>query len=191
MARIVMVIGLSGVGKSTVISGAIEKSGKNVEWINFGDVMLETLKETHPRLSRDEIKRLPYDEIKKAQDHVIDILNSKDKLVILDNHMSIESPYGYYPGTTLEQARRLDLVSIVSIEASPESVLQRRLKDTGVRAREHQSVEDIETQMDIDRAMASTLAVTLRVPLKVIRNEDKDIAIGQMARLLGDLDGTK
>jgi adenylate kinase len=152
MAKIILVLGVSGVGKSTVVNGAV--SGMGIKVQNFGDLMFDELIKAHPGLDRDMIKNLPFEEIKRAQDAAIDRLNSEDGIIALDNHMSIESPHGFYPGLSLDQGMKMNIIRIVLIEASPESILERRSKDQS-RKRVKQSVDMLKAQMDIDRAMAS------------------------------------
>ncbi len=177
MARVFLVVGISGVGKSTVIRRALKEMEKEIKWVNYGDLMLDVLREMGVKISRDELKFLPIRETINLQEKVVQRINEMPGEVILDTHLALESPYGYIPGVSSQAVANMNLAQVIIIEAPPEEIIKRRARDTGKRKRFHQTEEDIRRQLDVDRAMASSLAVLKGVPLKIIVNIDLDRAV--------------
>ncbi len=184
MAEVILILGISGVGKSTVIRNALERlpEDKRPKWHNFGDLMLEVLKESGESTDRDSMKFFDIEKTKMLQEKVADKISSMTGLVIVDTHMALESPYGFIPGITNAFLDRLKIRQIVIIEARPEDILERRGFDKGKRKRFPENERDISIQLDLDRAMASYLAVKLGVPIKIIENIDLEAAVDELVK---------
>jgi len=166
-----IVVGLSGVGKSTVLEEAMLLSDKDYELVNYGDKMMETAKEHD--VNRDEMKELDVDtyrEIQKdAAEKILEL--SKDHEVIVDTHSAVKTPHGYIPGLPRWSVEEMDPSKIIMLTATAEEIWNRTQKD-GDRDREHESREDIQEYLDIAREMASTDAVLTGAYLKIIENPD-------------------
>ncbi len=184
MARVFLVVGISGVGKSTVIRRALKEMKKEIKWVNYGDLMLEVLKDMGVNVMRDEMKFLPIEKTINLQEKVVQRIREMPGDILLDTHLALESPYGYIPGVSSKAIANMDLAQIIVIEAPPEEIIKRRAKDTGKRKRLHQTEEDIRRQLDVDRAMASSLAVLKGVPLKIIVNIDLEKAVHEFINSL-------
>jgi len=89
-----IVVGLSGVGKSTVLEEAMLLSDKEYELVNYGDKMMETAKEHG--VNRDEMKELDVETYKGIQDEAAEKIFelAKDQDVIVDTHSAIKTPHG-------------------------------------------------------------------------------------------------
>ena len=171
MGEVNVIVGLSGVGKSTVIEEAMLLSEKEYEVINYGDRMLETAKEQELVESRDEMKELPqkeYDELQRdAAEKIAEEAEEKD--VLVDTHAAIKTPYGYAPGLPKWTIEHLNPEKIVVIDASSKQVFKRSQRDND-REREHNSVEEAELYRDIAREMAATGAVMTGAYLQIVKN---------------------
>lgn len=174
MSNVNIVVGLSGVGKSTVLEEAMLLADEEYEVINYGDRMLETAKEQGLVEKRDEMKDIgveKYKEIQKdaAESIVDDAEEAEDGNVIVDTHAAIKTPYGYIPGLPKWTVENLDPDKIIILDASAKELYRRSTSD-GDRDREHDSPEDIEEYRQIAREMASTGCVLTGAYLKVIEN---------------------
>lgn len=144
MYRVVL-IAVPGSGKSTILKKVAEKV-ENLTIVNFGDVMFDEARKIGVK-SRDDMRRLmdseSYIDIQEKAAEFIGSLNGR---VIIDTHAAIKTPHGYYPGLPPNVTNRIRPRAIILLEFRPEDILARRMKDnaTGVRRREHESLEEIE-----------------------------------------------
>lgn len=177
---IYLITGISGVGKSTVINNC------NAEFVhvNFGDVVLEIAKERKLAETRDELKNIGPETTRKLQEEAVKRIKTISGKVLLDTHLTIESPYGFYPGIPLWMAKELNFKSIIIIEAPPEEILKRRKKDERIRARKKSGLREIELQMQLDRSFAMALSVLTGVPVKIVENVDLEKASQELSELL-------
>lgn len=173
MSSVDIVVGLSGVGKSTVLEEAMLLSDQDYKVINYGDRMFETAKQEDLVDDRDEMKHLDIQTYKGLQKDAADsiIEDIGDEQVIIDTHAAIKTPHGYIPGLPKEVIEEFDPERIIIIDASSRELHRRAQKDSD-RDREHDSVEDIEEYRYIAREMASTGSVLTGAYMKKIENKD-------------------
>lgn len=173
MSEVNIIVGLSGVGKSTVIEEAMLLSDKDYEVINYGDRMVETAREEGLVNERDEMKNLETDTYKRIQREAAESIveDSEDKNVIVDTHAAIKSPYGYIPGLPKWTVENLDPAKIIMLDATAQEIYKRSTGDND-RDREHDSVDDVDEYRKIAREMASSGSVLTGAYLKVIKNHD-------------------
>lgn len=172
MSELNIVVGLSGVGKSTVLEEAMLLSEKEYKIINYGDKMVEEAKEQELVNNRDEMKDLEvetYKEIQKTAAEKI-LEESKDQNVIVDTHAAIKSPYGYIPGLPKWSVEELNPNKIIILDASAQEIVKRREGDSK-RERNVEPVEKIQEYREVAREMAATGSVLTGAYLKIIENE--------------------
>ena len=173
MSSLNIVVGLSGVGKSTVLEEAMLLSEKEYELINYGDQMFEVAKEKGLVDTRDEMKNLgveTYKELQKtAAEQIFEIAEEND--VIVDTHAAIKSPYGYIPGLPKWSVSELDPEKIIMLTASAQQIYQRSQSDQD-REREHDSVEEVQEYQQVAREMAAADSVEVGAYLKIIENKE-------------------
>ncbi|MCD6414803.1 MAG: adenylate kinase [Candidatus Diapherotrites archaeon] len=177
---IYLMTGISGVGKSTVIHNC----NVDLTHVNFGDIILEIAREQKLAESRDELKNIDAEKTREMQEEAVRRIKNISGKVLLDTHLTIESPYGFYPGIPLWMAKELNFKSIIIIEAPPEEVLKRRKKDEGLRARKKSDLREIELQMQLDRSFAMALSALTGVAVKIIENVDLEKASSELGELL-------
>jgi len=212
--KIVVVTGTPGVGKSTVISRAVEKlrsAGTDCEVINYGDFMLEIAKEKAGVTDRDEMRKLSFDLYQNIQKEAADDIArvAERKLVLVDTHTTVKKPEGYYPGLPRWVLERLRPMTIVIIEAPPTEILSRRGKDVE-RRRDKELVEigehkfddnhivsyrftgdeellaEIEEHQQLNRAIAMAYAAFTGAAVRIIVNKDGKLsdAVREMVEAL-------
>jgi len=173
LSEVNIIIGLSGVGKSTVTEEAMLLSDKKYEIINYGDKMFEIAKKEGDVDHRDEMKNIETERYKEIQGRAAESIveEAEDKDVIVDTHAAIKTPYGYVPGLPKWTVENLDPSKIIMIDASAEEIYSRS-KGDDERDREHKSVKEIDEYRRVARSMASAGSVLTGAYLKVIKNHD-------------------
>lgn len=166
-----IVVGLSGVGKGTVLEEAQLLSENDYKIVNYGDKMMETARD-HGVDSRDEMKELDVDTYKEIQREAAEKIfeMGKDQDVIVDTHAAIKSPHGYIPGLPKWSIEQMDPDKIIMITARPEEIWNRVQEDD--RDREHESSSGIAEYQHVAREMASAGSVLTGAYLKIIENPD-------------------
>jgi adenylate kinase len=185
----VVVTGVPGVGKSTVIAGVLrelKKSKVACKLINYGDVMLGMVRERTEVTDRDEMRKLPTELYREIQREAAERIanQAKGKLVLLDTHCSVKKPEGYLPGLPKWVLERLQPEAIILIEAAPEEVAKRRVKD--VRRRDKELVAQVEEHQQLNRAIAMGYAALTGATVRIIRNREGKLseAVREMVEVL-------
>ncbi|MEM3506109.1 MAG: adenylate kinase [Candidatus Bathyarchaeia archaeon] len=176
MKAIVLVTGIPGVGKTTVLNEFKELSkekGIKLKVINFGSVMMEILKERGKLIDRDYIRKTNIELQKQVQKEsckrIKEYLKEEDLLVI-DTHMFIQTECGMYPGFPLNILNDLTPSLIVLIESSPEEIVRRRELDES-RLRDEKLPLEVKFDIEWSRTIASACSVISGAPVKIINNE--------------------
>ena len=179
---IIVVTGIPGVGKTTVMKNAAE--GMDIKFVTFGTVMVEIAKEMGLVKDRDEMRKLTLEQQKELQ------IKSAEKVasmgnVILDTHCTIKTPKGYMPGLPEWVIKKLNPTAIVIVEADPEEIYNRRANDP-TRNRDPDSKEQIAEHQMINRAVAMAYAAMTGSTVKIVFNHDNaiDAAVKEVAPVL-------
>ena len=165
---VIVVTGIPGVGKTTVMQKAAE--GMDIQFVTFGTVMIDIAKELGLVKDRDEMRKLTLDQQKQLQIKTADKVGNM-KNVILDTHCTVKTPKGYMPGLPEWVLRKLNPTAIVIVEADPQEIFNRRAKDT-TRNRDPDSVEKIAEHQMINRAAAMAYATLTGATVKIVFNHD-------------------
>jgi adenylate kinase len=170
----VAVVGIAGVGKTTVISQAakiLKQKGHKTAVVVFGTTMLEEAKKIGLK-NRDEIRNLPIKDQQHLQDMAAKrIAEMKDNIVIVDTHLFINTTEGYYPGLPMRLLNIIKPTHMVMIAADPQEILNRRKSD-GTRQRDIISEENIQHELDISKVMVTSCSVLTGSPFIIITNND-------------------
>lgn len=188
MKKVVLVVGVKGVGKSSVIRGAIDE---NWEVINFGDIMMEILDKEG--ISRDELSwKLNSTEYIKLQEkagrELIKRIKKSKKNIIIDSHAIIYNIFGFLPGFPLKILKNLPLSLIVFIWANPKDIAKRRERDIKKLGRKRKIMEtkDIEKLQELERKACLVYSTIKGIPFHEIENPEGKIekAIKEFKRVL-------
>jgi adenylate kinase len=166
-----VVTGIPGVGKTTVMQRAAE--GLNIRFVTFGTVMSEIAIQQGYVKNRDEMRKLSLEQQKELQIKTAERI-SEMKDVIVDTHCTVKTPKGYMPGLPEWVLRKLKPTTIVIVEADPEEIYNRRLKDK-TRNRDPDTVEQIAEHQMMNRAAAMAYAALTGATVKIVYNHDNRI----------------
>ncbi|VVB73191.1 Adenylate kinase [uncultured archaeon] len=164
-----VVMGLPGVGKSSVLKGALE--GRDIKVINYGDVAIEVAKKRKMTTDRDALISLPVKAHLELQDAVVAQLKDAPK-TILDTHAVLKRrPSGYIPGLTPSLFKKVTIDALVFIDAPSDEIARRRKADPA-RARPAMTVEELDEIRRFSLSAISVYSASTGAPIYVITNRE-------------------
>jgi len=186
----VIIGGIPGVGKTSIISSAVEsirKNGQNARVVVFGTEMFEEAKRSAGIKNRDELRKLAVKDQRRLQDMTARrIAEMQDSIVIVDTHIFVRTGEGYYyPGLPLHLLEIIKPSSFIMIVADASEILSRRKKDT-TRIRDDISTEQVQYEIDTSKLMVATCSILTGAPFIIVANNDKkmDEAVSNVAKVL-------
>jgi adenylate kinase len=182
-----IIIGIPGVGKTTVITRAAEMLAKirKTTTVVFGTLMFEEAKKIGLQ-NRDEMRKLPVEKQKQLQETAARrISEMHDDVVIVDTHLFINTNEGYYPGLPMRLLTIMNPTNLILVSADPQQIVERRKTDQ-TRQRDVLSVEAVQKELDISQTMVAACSVITGAPFSVVVNGDNkvDEAAAQVTRIL-------
>ncbi|MGV8177068.1 MAG: adenylate kinase [Candidatus Bilamarchaeaceae archaeon] len=176
----IIVMGLPGAGKSTVL----EKAKGEYSVLNYGTLLLEIWKKEYGITDRDQIRVQPVEKQREAQKAVGKFLGKQKGKVILDTHCSILTPSGYLPGLPFDVLGLIKVDGLVMITGDPDEIAQRRSNDP-TRQRKADP-EEIREHDGINRSFLAAYSAFSGAPAKIImnRNGKLDDAVTELKTIL-------
>ena len=175
--NVVIVTGIPGVGKTTVINTAIEmikeKHNEEVLMLNFGSEMFEVASERGLVQGRDELRKMVTAKQREVQRLAGKAIAEKAKSarVIVDTHTLIQTPNGFLIGLPEWVVKAIEPKTLVLVEAKPENIASRR-SDDETRTRDEQFVDDIRIHQEMCRATAVAAATLTGATVRIIKNQE-------------------
>ncbi len=185
-----IVVGIPGVGKTTVITRSVEalsSMGYDAKLVVFGTVMFEEAAKKGVK-HRDEMRKLPIEEQRSLQEQAAaKIASMQDDIVLIDTHLFISTKQGYYPGLPLYLLNLLRPTNLILVAAEPHEVLNRRLNDKS-RQRDLINEKEIAHELEIARIMVAACSILTGAPFAIVMNRDGNVdsAVNELINLLGD-----
>ncbi|MCX8175064.1 MAG: adenylate kinase [Candidatus Micrarchaeota archaeon] len=162
----IIVMGLPGVGKSSVLSAA-QQAGYRI--VNYGTLMFEIASKKGYVSHRDELRRMPQERQKEVQAEVGDQLSKLPGKVILDTHCSISTPEGFLVGLPDPILRKLEVERFIYITAPIPEVIARRQSDP-TRIRDAESEESLSKHDEFNRQLLKQYSQKAGAPYSIIYN---------------------
>jgi adenylate kinase len=182
-----VVVGIPGVGKTTVVD-KLASGYKGARVVNFGTVMLETGVSLKLVKDRDEMRKLPVVKQKKLQKvAAARIASMKEKLVVVDTHLFIRTPEGFWPGLPFDVVRAMKPTHLILVEATPEEIMLRRGGDTS-RYRDPVTKKSLAEELALARSFLATSSTLTGAPMMMVRNaqgKQDEVAKGLVRMLKG------
>lgn len=167
----VIVVGIPGVGKTTIVNKLVA-SYKGARLANFGSVMLDVAISLKMAEHRDEIRKLPVEKQKRLQKAAATkISRMRDKLVVIDTHLFIRTNEGFWPGLPFEVVRAMKPTHLVLVEATPHEIEKRRATDA-TRYRDAVTQESLAEELHLARGFLTTSSTLTGAPMRIVRNAE-------------------
>jgi adenylate kinase len=189
--NVVIVTGIPGVGKTTVINTAVDivkqKHGEDVLVLNFGTEMFEVASKAGQVKDRDEMRKLPTAQQRKNQKLAGESIAKKARKtkVIVDTHTLIQTNNGYLIGLPEWVVQTIQPKTVVLVEAESEKIASRRSSDES-RVRDAQTVSDIQIHQEMCRAAAISVGTLTGATVRRIMNREGKVeeAAAELAQTL-------
>jgi adenylate kinase len=173
MGKIIIVAGVPGAGKSTVLLEAWKRVEKELNYgiVSFGTEMLNLCKEAGLVANRDEMRNLSADVQEEMQWRTTKRIAERPENVLLDTHCTIKTGSGsYLPGFTPRMLERMQPAAIVLVDAHEAEIRGRRKLDKSRPFRTIESSDDILEHKLINRAYAAAYSARSGCLLRIIQN---------------------
>jgi adenylate kinase len=173
MGKIIIVAGVPGAGKSTVLLEAWKRVEKELNYtiVSFGTEMLNLCKEAGLVANRDEMRNLSADMQEEMQWRTTKRIAERPENVLLDTHCTIKTGSGsYLPGFTPRMLERMQPAAIVLVDAHEAEIRGRRKLDKTRPHRTIESSDDILEHKLINRAYAAAYSARSGCLLRIIQN---------------------
>ena len=218
LSKIYLLAGISGVGKSSVATRALEiiddlkaqsdlqrsldaVLGKGrvdpeqaeklrylqVQRVNFGEILFEIAKKNRAADTKEDLRKLPASKIAELQKLAVTKIKRMSGTVLVDMHLTVMTPQGIVAGLPVASAKSLAPEVIILLEAPPQEVFKRRVKDkkegegdspTGI------TLDDLTEHMALDRPAAVCIATVAGIRIRVVQNTNVDAAANEVVRSL-------
>ena len=173
--RRIVIVGIPGVGKSTVVAKVVEMlntKGKSPKVVNYGTVMLEQAMKSLGVRTRDEIRKLSIEAQKNLQVHAAsEISKMEGEFVIVDTHLFISTTEGFWPGIPMDVLQALKPTNLILVSAHAEEILGRRQKDA-TRSRDLATKELLEKELLAATSLLYASTVIAGCPALIVENPE-------------------
>ena len=172
--KLVVLTGIPGSGSTTLLNKALEE----VDYVhlNYGDIMTEIAIKDEIVSHRDELRKLPAETQKDIQAKAAKEIKQRSESdnVIVDTHCTINTPAGFLPGLPIWVLEQLQPDQFILVEANPDEIIYRRLKDD-TRERDLQKVKEIDLHQQMNRATSMAYATLTGATVKIVENHDNHL----------------
>ena len=171
--RKVIITGVPGVGKTTVINEALQKlrcEGVEYQSINFG-FMFDVAQNDNVVQNRDQMRSLDRSVQKQLQQRAAQAIAKVPGNVLIDTHASVKTPKGYLAGLPEWVLREIMPDIIVLVETDDDQILMRRRTDE-TRARDKEGSRSIAEHQQFNRSIAAAYAMMTGCTIKIVINAD-------------------
>ena len=184
----VIVVGVPGVGKTSVVNKAAERlnqSQSTTQVMIFGSIMFDEAKKLGI-IDRDEMRKLSINTQRQLQEMAANSISGVRSVnIIIDTHLFINTIEGRYPGMPRNLLDILSPTHLIMISTAPEEIFARRMED-GTRNRDLISMDSIKNDLEVATIMIATSSVLTGAPFKIIFNrKDKlDDAVNELVEAI-------
>jgi len=165
----VVVVGIPGVGKTTVVE-KIKSLTEGSKLVTFGTVMLEEGLRLRWIRNRDELRKLTVERQRKLQIIAASkIARMKGRVLFVDTHLFIRTKEGFWPGLPFEVVRALKPTHLILVEATPDEIRARRSMDK-TRSRDEIKLSDLEAELSLARSFLAVSSTLTGAPMLMATN---------------------
>jgi len=178
-----IVFGLPGVGKSTLIKKATKDN--NFVRLSGGTLISENISDE----DRDTLRKKSKDQILSNQEILIfnflkTIRTLSDRHIIFDGHCIVKENNSITP-IPLNIIKRLQPNILVFIDEPSEVIIERRKHDLIRPDREIETIADIDVNRKMQLEICKSYSVALKIPLKVLVSPEQRQMNSIINKLIG------
>lgn len=165
--------GVPGVGKSYLMD-QLKKAGdlNGFEIINVGSIMFNIARDLELVDDRDQMRDLDRETQlglqMEASQFISDQYLDQGIDVILDSHLQVLTKRGYMGTLSIWTSMSIDIDYIIVIEADPESIRERRGKDTS--RKRNVNLEEIQKHQEANRVTAFSYTTISNTIIQIVDN---------------------
>lgn len=164
----VIVVGIPGVGKTTVVEKAARILSARV--VTFGTVMFEEASRLGWVTGRDEMRAMPVEKQRRLQNlAAAKISRGKDSVLFVDTHLFIRTTEGMWPGLPFDVVRGMKPTHLVLVEATPKEIMARRSSDK-TRTRDVLSIGALASELTLGRTFLVSASASTGAPMLLLMN---------------------
>jgi len=174
MGKKVIITGVPGVGKTTVVNEALKKlkeEGIEYQPINFGTFMFDVAVKENIVRDRDQMRSLDRAVQKKLQQRAGQAIAKVKGNVLIDTHASVKTPKGYMAGLPEWVLKEIMPDIIVLVETDDDQILMRRMTDE-TRSRDKEGAKAIAEHQQFNRSIAAAYTMLTGCTIKIVTNAD-------------------
>lgn len=174
-----IVVGVSGVGKSTILNKLFSGNNDGLVRVNFGDVLTDLLVKDGVVRSKDEIRaKVDHPTWIDYQIRTAKHIACLEGKVIMDTHTCLPSQSGYFPGLPEHVVSNLPSAKVLFvISASPEEIMVRRAEDSS-RKRDHffeKSIDSVREYQLMTLMYAAAYSSRIGARVKIVQNPNDSL----------------
>ena len=174
----IIVVGLKGSGKTTVLKKISEKR-PDIKILNAGDYFEKVFKKHGLGRDTGQLGISKEDYIKFHQEIFQEMSNEikKHKHVIVDTHLFIHKPEGYYPGLPIFALSSINPDTIVILDYPAEDILKRRKKDEkqiGRKRVAEDNIKGVKREQEVQEHYGFVASGVIGCTLKIIKRDKKE-----------------
>jgi adenylate kinase len=155
----------------------------SVKRVNFGEVLFRIAKEKKIAKTKQDLRSLPAGEIHELQKAAVAEIKRMRGTILVDMHLTVWTPQGIVAGLPISSAEEISPEVIILLEADPQEVFKRRVKDSKEGdTPEGITLDALREHMGLDRAAAICIATVAGLRIKTVKNINVDDAAYEVAR---------
>lgn len=173
----VIIVGLKGSGKTTVLK-LVKKKKPDIRIFNAGDYFEKIFKKHGMKRDTGQLGLGKQEYMKYHQEIFKEMakdIGNKD--AIIDTHLFIHKPEGYYPGLPIFALSVLNPDVIVILDYPPADILKRRNKDEKNLRRKRvaeQTIEGVKKEQEVQEHYGFVASGIAGCTLKIIKRTKKE-----------------
>ncbi len=174
----VIVVGLKGSGKTTVLKRVVEKR-PDIKILNAGDYFEKVFKKHGFGRDTGQLGISKQEYLKYHQEIFHEMAKDlkSNKHTIIDTHLFIHKPEGYYPGLPIFALSAINPDVIVIVDYPPQDILKRRRKDEkeiGRKRVAEQTIEGVKKEQQVQESYGYVASGIIGCTLKILKQNRKE-----------------
>ena len=171
MGKMIIVAGIRGVGKSSILEKVVKKF-PNLRLVNFGEEMVQLWTKKGVKRTHDDLRKLPKPQQYEIKEETWKHLAAQKEDILLDTHVFVEHTGRYVPGLPAEDLKKVKgLCGFFYIDVNNDTLRKRAAKDH-TRIREGMDDLELNNYRYSNISAMAYLSTALNIPFYIVYNED-------------------